>query len=123
MDVTHLVLEEGQGIVCKCVMEEWVCPKLQVRPLAGQMKETRLEFDYDHNDPEIMALRSHGLALTRKPQEPEAGRILSSPAQEDSLTSPMPPSYRCSRLSEPQTIVLLASHHSHPYSDSIGSSK
>ena len=87
MDVTHLMLEEGQDIVCKCVMEEWVCPKLQVRPPAGRMKETRLEFDYDHNDPEIMALRNHGLALTRKPQEPEAGRILSSPAQEDSLTS------------------------------------
>lgn len=81
MDVIHLMLEGGQGSVCKCAMEEWACPKLQVRPPRGQMKEARLESDYDHYDPKIMALRNHGLTWTRKLQESEAGKTLSRPAQ------------------------------------------
>lgn len=54
MDVIHLMLEEGQDIFCKCVTEEWVCPKLQYRPPTGQMKETGLEFDYDQYDPSVL---------------------------------------------------------------------
>ena len=54
MGVIHLMLQEGQDIVCKCVTEEWVCPKLQFRPPAGHMKQTGLEFDYDQYGPSIL---------------------------------------------------------------------